>query len=160
MSRLRFQHDKLPYQLIFERRAMSIIQSRVQTLPWTKESGGQMFGKVEGWNIIVSEVTVPRSKDVRTRTSFSIDVPLANAEIAERFTRGLQYLGDWHTHPENEPQPSLQDRQNAGRMFRTAGGRAFFVVVIAGRNNTYVGLHNAKALIRLERVQQSRRRRL
>jgi integrative and conjugative element protein (TIGR02256 family) len=158
MSRIQFQHNDLPYLVVFEASAWTNIQNRVQLLPWTPESGGQMFGKIDGWKIIVSEATGPHRKDVRSRTSFVFDVDSANAEIAERFKNGLHYLGDWHTHPESSPQPSTQDRQNAGRMFKNAAGRPFFLMVIAGTGKSYVGLHNAKTFVRLSRLYRPRNR--
>jgi integrative and conjugative element protein (TIGR02256 family) len=158
MGRMRFQHNDLPSLVTFESPTWSKIQNRVQLLPWTPESGGQMFGKIDGWNIVVSEVTGPRRKDVRSRTSFVFDVESANAEIADRFARGSHYLGDWHTHPESSPQPSSQDKQNAARMFKTAGSRPFFLMVIAGGNDSYVALHTAKTFVRLAKIYPSRNR--
>ncbi len=158
MSHTRFQHDSLPYQVAFERRAWNWIQNRIQLLPWTHESGGQLFGKIDGWNVIVSEATGPNPEDTHSRVSFVFDVQTANKEIADRFGRGLHYLGDWHTHPETFPQPSLQDRQNAGRMFTTAKGRPFLLMIIAGSSSTYVGLYNAKTIVRLDKIYRPRSR--
>lgn len=138
---------------------MSIMRNKMQTLWFTPESGGQMFGKVEDGNIIVTEVTLPRAKDKRTRTSFLLDVPSANVEVVEHFARGLHYLGDWHTHPQDEPEPSQEDRQNASRLFKAAAGRPCLVMAIVGRNRTYVGVHNATKMITLTEVKQRRRNR-
>lgn len=139
---------------------MSIMRNKMQSLWLTSESGGQMFGKVEDGNIIVTEVTLPRAKDQRTRTSFILDVPSANAEVAQYFARGLHYLGDWHTHPQDEPEPSQEDRQNANRLFKAAAGRPCLVMAIVGRSRTYVGVHNSTKIIPLIEVQQRRRNRL
>jgi integrative and conjugative element protein (TIGR02256 family) len=158
MGRVRFQHNSLPYQVAFEHRAWNWIQKRIQVLPWSHESGGQLFGKIDGWNVVVSEATGPNKKDRHSRVSFVFDVPSANREIVDRFSRGLHYLGDWHTHPETVPQPSLQDRQNAGRVFNAANGRPFFIMVIAGSSKTYVGLYNAKHIVRLDQIVRPRSR--
>jgi integrative and conjugative element protein (TIGR02256 family) len=160
MRRRRFQDatGRLPFLVLFGWRAFGIMQSRIQTLPLTRESGGQMFGVVENGNIIVTEVTGLRKKDVRTRTSLTIDIPSANAEIAEHFERGLHYLGDWHTHPQDVPEPSQTDRENAGRLFKAAANRPCLVMAIVARNRTYVGVHNAKTMIPLTEVHPPRNR--
>ena len=120
MNGRRFQDPRLPYQVVFEQRAMRAIRSHVQSFPWSHEAGGQMFGKILGWRILVTDATRPRPQDSRTRTSFTMDVPSANAEITERFARGLHYLGDWHTTPRTSRHPRNRNRQNAGRMFKAA----------------------------------------
>ena len=152
MRKRRFEDMRLPYQVVFEPAPFRTIRRYVQTMPWTKEAGGQMFGRIEDSRIIVTDVTKPSAKDRRTRTSFILDVATANAQVTERFSRGLHYLGDWHTHPEDQPEPSLADRQNAGRMFQAAGERPCLLMVIAGRSATWVGIYNAKTILRLSEV--------
>lgn len=152
MRKRYFQDPRLPFQVIFEPKALRAIRKHVQILPWSREGGGQMFGRIDGYRVVVSEVTEPNPKDKRTRTSFVLDVATANQQIADRFRQGLQYLGDWHTHPEARPKPSLEDRQNASRMFKTASGRPWFLMVIAGRDETWIGLHNEKSIVRLAEV--------
>jgi integrative and conjugative element protein (TIGR02256 family) len=111
-----------------------------------------MFGRIEGYRVVVTEATEPNPKDKRTRTSFVLDVATANQEIAERFRQGLQYLGDWHTHPEARPKPSSEDRTNAGRMFKTTFGRPWFLMIIVGRYETWVGVYNQHSIVRLAEV--------
>lgn len=152
MHKRRFEDPRLPYQVVFEPKAFQTIRRYVQILPWTKEAGGQMFGRIDDSRIIVTEVTTPSTKDKRTRTSFVLDVPTANAEAAERFSRGLHYLGDWHTHPEDTPAPSKSDRENAGRMFKAATGRSFLLMAIAGRKETWVGIFNAKTILKMSEM--------
>lgn len=149
MRKRRFEDPRLPYQVIFESAPFRTIRRYAQILPWTKEAGGQMFGRIEDSRIVVTEVTTPSAKDRRTRTSFVLDVPTANAQVAERFSRGLEYLGDWHTHPEDEPTPSPSDRENAGRMFKAAAGRPWLLMAVAGRRGTWLGIFNAKAIVKM-----------
>jgi integrative and conjugative element protein (TIGR02256 family) len=160
MSRRRFidSDGDLPFQVLFERRVMSIMQAKAQSLWFTRESGGQLFGRIESGNFVVSEVTGLQRTDVRSRTSFTMDVAAANVEIVERFKRGLHFFGDWHTHPEDDPKPSQTDLKNAARLFQAANGRPCFIMVIVGRKNTYVGVHNAKSIARLAEIRPPRNR--
>lgn len=147
----RYNHDALPFGIEFTMSAWNAMQRFAQHWPWNKEAGGQLFGKVEDYRIVIADATPPRKSDKRSRTSFEIDVAVANAEIREREKNGLTYFGDWHTHPEDRAKPSGQDLNNAGRLFRNANGRAFLVLVIVGTSTSYVGMYNSRKLIALDR---------
>lgn len=149
--RYRYNHDALPYDIEFTTTAWNTMQRFAQQWPWNKEAGGQLFGKIEDYRILIEEATPPRKSDKRSRAAFEIDVVGANAEIRDREKNGFSYFGDWHTHPENNAKPSGQDLRNAGRLFRNANDRSFLVLVIVGTTTSYVGLYNSKKLIALNR---------
>jgi integrative and conjugative element protein (TIGR02256 family) len=77
------------------------------------ESGGVLLGYVRDEHIEILEATEPTSHDTRRRFFF-LRRPNAHQEIAERRWKesdGLvRYLGEWHTHPEDLPNPSCLDR--------------------------------------------------
>ena len=91
-----------------------------------------MFGRREEWRFVVKEATPPPLGDVRSRTEFVIDNVAANNEIAEQRLRGMEYLGDWHTHPQKFPKPSPQDRRNGFRMMEARNAPDVLLVVIVG----------------------------
>ena len=59
------------------------------------------------WKIL--EATGPRKQDRRRRLGFWPDRASEQREIHAYHSQGLDYLGDWHTHPEEEPSPSPKD---------------------------------------------------
>lgn len=88
-----------------------------QTRFWHREAGGLLFARIVGNDIFIEEATGPRPSDQRTRYSYRGDRQAEQAEIDERFLRGLDYVGDWHSHPERRPRPSrADDRAMASRV--------------------------------------------
>jgi len=67
----------------------------------------------------------------------------------------MHYVGDWHTHPQAVPEPSIGDVESIGDCFRRStkaiGG---FLLVVVGREpfplGLFVGLHDGTLLHRLE----------
>jgi len=80
-----------------------------QTRFWHREAGGLLFARIIGNDITLEEATGPRRSDRRSRYSYQGDRRLEQREIDERHGRGLDYVGDWHTHPEPRPRPSGDD---------------------------------------------------
>src|SRR5207253_5628350 len=80
-----------------------------QTTPWASEAGGQLFGTVDVEVVCVSAATGPYCNDIRSRYSFRSDPRLAQRAIEAYAKRGLLYLGEWHTHAQNMPKPSISD---------------------------------------------------
>lgn len=83
--------------------------SHRQTRFWYSEAGGLLFARIVGNKIMIEEVTGPRKTDRRSRFSYQGDRRAEQREIDDRFARGLEYVGDWHTHPERYPRPSSTD---------------------------------------------------
>lgn len=81
------------------------------------EAGGVLLGRfvVESKDIIVDTVSVPMSGDKRTRYSFHRGAKMHQRVIDEEWKRTngtCHYLGEWHTHPEQYPDPSGKDISN------------------------------------------------
>jgi len=149
---IKFEHPMLGHRIEFTGQAWRLMNNYMQSWPWNKEAGGQMFGQANGYTLIVEEASGPRRDDVRTRGSFEIDPIAAANEIKERRVKGLIYLGDWHTHPEDYAKPSDQDRMNAAKLMKGAPQNPFLLLVIVGNRDTYVGVYNERSLLRLKRV--------
>lgn len=101
---------------------------------WHREAGGQLFARIDGHRIVVSEATGPRPEDKRGRTFFEPDRRSEQAEIDALFARDLHYVGDWHTHPERSPTPSARDQVTMASRVRLSRHRlAGFLFVIVGQ---------------------------
>ena len=92
----------------------TIMQGFIQQASDATEAGGVLMGRHlrEGSAIVVDAVTTPMAGDRRARTWFhrarrrhqaAIDAAWAASEGT------CTYLGEWHTHPEPVPTPSLVD---------------------------------------------------
>ena len=110
--------------------------------PKTPETGGQLFGAVEGQCIKVKLATGPRSSDQRGRFFFVADRLAERREIGALHKSGLHYFGDWHTHPQAFPTPSGTDLASMADLFaRSKHELNAFLMVIVGTAGFPEGLH-------------------
>ena len=101
---------------------------------WHREAGGQLFARIDGQCIVVSEATGPGPNDKRGRTFFEPGRTGEQDEIDAMFARKLHYIGDWHTHPERSPTPSGRDHATMSSRVRLSRHRlGGFVFVIVGQ---------------------------
>lgn len=95
--------------VLFSPDVLKVLDGHRQKGWLSKEAGGQLFATIEGevWHVIAA--TGPRSEDRRGRFHFWPDRKSEQREINRHFAVGLEYVGDWHTHPEKVPTPSRSD---------------------------------------------------
>lgn len=117
------------------------------------EAGGILMGYRRGHHTHVAEATVPTSRDVQRRFGF-----FRHATHHQRFAlrrwkesgETLDYVGEWHTHPEDEPSPSGVDLRH-WREITGASSRPMVFLIVGRLTNWYgAGLKH-----RLERVLDS-----
>lgn len=94
--------------------AITIMHQYRQDDEKLNESGGVLLGRFirESKDIIIDEVTTPMHGDKQTRYTFKRLSPLHQVIINERWIKcsgTCNYLGEWHTHPEDDPEPSGVD---------------------------------------------------
>lgn len=123
------------------RLSVSIRQPALQTFCahrqkcfYHREAGGQLFGKSSRGHWVIEDATGPRKDDRRGRFSFMPNRALEQREIEAFHARGLEYLGDWHTHPEKEPTPSTKDMDTINSIVRESKHHLpGFLLCIIGR---------------------------
>lgn len=101
------------------------------------EAGGILLGRwlVSEGHVIVDEITEPSQADRRSRFSFFRARKPAQQRVNQVWSesnRTSQYLGEWHTHPEERPTPSAIDLDNwRSILLRTVfeSESLFFVIV-------------------------------
>lgn len=81
------------------------------------EAGGVLLGRfvVDSKDIIIDMASEPMRGDKRTRYSFHRGAKKHQLVIDEEWKRTngkSHYLGEWHTHPEQHPDPSGKDIDN------------------------------------------------
>jgi len=101
------------------------------------EGGGVLLGRfiIDSKDIIVDHVTIPMIGDKRSRTSFfrgdSQHQKIVNNWWAKS-AGTCNYLGEWHTHPENYPTPSETDLQGWKEKLKTdkfSSRYLYFIIV-------------------------------
>lgn len=101
--------------------AVLAMHAHVQRHCWSPEAGGILLGRllIDGDHVVVDEVTVPGPHDRRSRFRFFRAQRPAQAAVNEVWTKSggeLNYLGEWHTHPQDDPTPSWHDRTDWRRL--------------------------------------------
>lgn len=104
--------------------AWTLMQCFRQHEPHQAEAGGVLLGRHlrDGSAIIVDAITTPLPGDRQSRTRFFRTQRRHQAMIDEawRASHGTcTYLGEWHTHPELTPIPSMIDWADWQRRLRS-----------------------------------------
>ncbi len=117
--------------------ALFLIDSFRQHSYRSSESGGVLLGRilVPNAHVIVERVTSPNPADKRSRFRFfraqhPTQMAINRAWVGSDGTQN--YLGEWHTHPEDDPSPSETDLRNWDKLTRYAKfeqDALFFVIV-------------------------------
>ncbi len=105
------------------------------------EAGGILMGLRRGRHLEVTIATTPKREDKRTRIGFERISPF-HQKFAVRAWRRLEYkldyVGEWHTHPENSPRPSGIDKAEWAKLIRLNKRELLFIIV--GISDTWVGM--------------------
>ena len=88
-----------------------------QISPDSTEAGGILLGRYvkESTDIVIDSVTQPSVSENRTRNGYYRTSSHHQAFLNDSWKRSngvLTYLGDWHTHPQRKPIPSVTDMDN------------------------------------------------
>jgi len=129
--------------------------SRFRQVSGRDEAGGQLFAKYENDSLInVVRATGPSIADRRTRFRFVARRWREQIEINCMYRRGLHYVGDWHTHPQDFPEPSQHDIASIVDCYRKSRKsiRGFLLVIVGLKPfpaGLYVGLADNSNVDRL-----------
>lgn len=100
------------------------------------EAGGVLLGRrlLTSEDIVVDEITIPMEGDERARSRFHRARRRHQEAIQGSWDRSegtIGYLGEWHSHPERQPTPSLLDRCNwAARLLLDRVTEPLFFVIV------------------------------
>lgn len=101
-------------RLLIDDAVLEVVIGNRQLESTDTESGGILLGLRRDDHLHVTGLTTPYPDDKRSRTSFQRKdkAHQARALLAWRDSGGVvDYIGEWHTHPERQPSPSPIDRR-------------------------------------------------
>lgn len=109
----------------------------VQNELYVPESGGILLGRFikNTEDIVLDAISVPKEFDTQERCFFRREKE-PHQTIINRYwgkTKGTgHYLGEWHTHPEDYPQPSSTDFKNWLELLQVASyyGTTLLYIII------------------------------
>lgn len=129
--------------LSFSDEVLKHFEAHKQRTCLAREAGGQLFATFDDRSVMaVVDATGPRRTDKRSVFSYQPDRAAERIEIADRFERGLHFVGDWHTHRQRLPSPSEEDKQSIlESVNQSSHDLVGFVLVIVGQAKFPEGLH-------------------
>lgn len=131
---------------------VKILLSYRQLVDSNPESAGVIIGERRGVHLVVRMVSVPNFTDIRSR--FSVNRigkhHQEKVDTAFRESNGTwQYLGEWHTHPEDIPSPSMVD-YNSWKKYLCCPDP--LILIIVGRTKWWVGKKMNQEIKVLEQI--------
>ena len=126
--------------------------SFAQLRPQDPEGGGLLLGQYkEGGHIDISAYTTPQPEDTRRRCFFFPQSRKHSEKAIKAWAcsdHTVTWCGEWHTHPEDHPTPSLLDLNQWNENMRNG---LPMVAMIIGRKSCWVGITGPEGIIPLER---------
>lgn len=136
---------------------MSNVRQRLlyhrQLHSYSNESAGVLIGERRGSHIIICDLTEPGSEDIQHRYSVNRKGKHHQTKVNDAFilSKGTQqYLGEWHTHPEDFPSPSFIDKQSWKNNIEDSSP---MIVIIVGRKRIWVGKKNGNYIAQLKKLE-------
>lgn len=113
------------------------------------ESGGILLGYRRGNHLHIVDATAPQPNDQRRRFQFfRRDINHQKVAIRRWELSGnlMDYVGEWHTHPEAEPTPSSLDMEEWGKI--CCARQTSMAFLIAGWNGAlWLGVGQGKRIV-------------
>jgi integrative and conjugative element protein (TIGR02256 family) len=144
LSLLTGSHDE--YLIVLPKPLFAIYRYR-QNKENMCESGGMLFARISPGEVVINKVTEPQKCDRRGRYSFRPSLQSQQKIINIEFKKGNHYVGEWHTHPEVVPAPSIIDIKSMSDCFlKSKHQLGNFVMIVIGSGNIssslWISLHN------------------
>lgn len=137
-------------EILITRSVLNLIKKFKQTSKNTNESGGILLGQVVDNKVYILKVSTPNKFDKASRYSFDCNKDAAQVIIDYEFINSGHktiYIGEWHTHPENYPNPSGVDRRMIdNQYFKNKLNEPFLILIIQGLTDLYVAMFNGEKL--------------
>ncbi|WP_157703143.1 Mov34/MPN/PAD-1 family protein [Alkalispirochaeta alkalica] len=125
--------------VIFSEDVIEILKRYQQNTNDGLESGGLILGKIRGEHFEVTHLTTPQPKDKQNRFSFERNDP-EHVKIMQKLknssNKEICYLGEWHTHPEDNPIPSGIDMHEWNSIRKKRKYQVIFLII--GRKNYFI----------------------
>ncbi|EEE2268031.1 peptidase [Salmonella enterica subsp. houtenae] len=131
--------DNFDNHVVIMSEVVQLLTSYRQMHYASTEAGGTLIGERRGQHIVVTHISEPGRDDVRSRNRIERRGDHHQQKVDELFQQSngfLVYLGEWHTHPEDFPQPSYIDIKSWLTGLIAAEP---MLMLIVGRKGVWVG---------------------
>ncbi|MBS1780425.1 MAG: Mov34/MPN/PAD-1 family protein [Bacteroidetes bacterium] len=137
-------------EVAFSDGVLAIMDQHAQVKSSAPEQGGILLGRAYKNRFVVEKISTPTELDKCSRYNFERHRLSAQMVINYEFFNSngqVMYLGEWHTHPEDNPTPSGVDlKMIKSQLAKNKIDVPYLLLVIKGRKTTYIGLQTSKEL--------------
>jgi len=135
--------------ILFEKAVLNRVNGYVDPRGHAVELGGILLGLRRADCIHVTDCTFPGQTDQSSRNRFFRRAP-SHQEIASKAWEGseqkIDWVGEWHTHPETQPTPSAIDKRTWASQTRSRNSTMTYFIV--GTTGSWIGICSQDARIR------------
>ena len=131
-------------KLIIEDEVLSSIY-KFNPINYKHENGGVLLGKFnkKEKTYIITNISTTNSEDRKVRYFFIRNKKQAQAIINKYWENSngeINYLGEWHTHDEEYPNPSFVDKQLVKQMLNNKNIEIdnVFMIILGKNKNLYI----------------------
>lgn len=131
--------------ILIEVEPLTLVRKFRQIGPTDPEAGGILIGFRREKHLHIVEATSPQAGDKRSRVLFARGEKGHASRALKRWretSMTADYLGEWHTHPEEQPEPSGIDRNEWGIILKRR--KVPMVFLIAGTQGLWLGVGPVK----------------
>ncbi|MDT4291615.1 Mov34/MPN/PAD-1 family protein [Methylomonas sp. MO1] len=119
-------------KILIEENVLNIFDRYRQNSPEKPESGGILLGYRRNYHIHIVDATAPQLHDRRSLFQFFRKDQLHQKYATKRWLNSgetVDYLGEWHTHPEQYPSPSILDKTEWRKIIQSQVNPMIFLIV-------------------------------
>lgn len=118
------------------------------------ESCGVLLGERRGQHLLVTNLSTPFPTDDRTPIGYTRHSEGHQGIVNyyhHQSNGAIQYIGEWHTHPQVSASPSITDYCEWARTMESpANKNKKMIFFIAGTNEDWLGLYSDSILLQVD----------
>lgn len=126
---------------------LAVMEEHIQADLATPESGGILIGEYRGPHLNVVKITTPSQGDLQSRFRFfrkSKSHQIIALQNWKASSSTQTFVGDWHTHAEKHPSPSIIDLND----WRKKLPNRIMILVIQGQISRWYGIWDGKKILK------------
>lgn len=136
------------------------LQSYRQIEPHQPEGGGVLLGRIikDSSDVVIDAITVPMKQDICQRYFFHKNLLAHQKLVSQAWDESggtIHYLGEWHTHPEKRPTPSIHDLHEWKRVLQNTVSdvnELFFVIIGTETTKVWSGCLIHQKIVSLDQI--------
>ena len=140
--------------ILIETTVLNFITGYAQQSSCSTEAGGILLGHRKGSHLHVVCATEPSPADRRSRFRFQREIEPHQTIATQAWRQSgqtMEYLGEWHSHPESNPHPSRIDLTEWKKIISRAN-ECFVFLIVGNANEHWIGAGRDRSVLRAKGV--------